>query len=109
MNSPPFSVVPVGGNEPAPPFVWQMFVLGCVGAMAPEILRLYNLRTEAEFTWRWFYVLASICFVPLGGLIAWILPATTYWGAFYVGVSMPVIISSIGKDRKGKTQKKAPN
>jgi hypothetical protein len=104
------ATIPHESNVPAPGFSWPIFLLGCVGAAAPEIVRLYNLRTEAEFTWRWFYLMVSVLFVPLGGLIAWILPATSYWGAFYVGVSMPVIISSIGRDRGAKPKKrtKAP-
>jgi len=72
-----------------------IFVIGCIGALAPEILRLYNLRTNPQFEWSWFYLGISVCFALLGGLIAWILPTTTYYGAFYAGVATPVIVSTI--------------
>ena len=83
-----------------PDFTWPIFAIGCIGALAPEIIRLYNLRNEQELSWSWFYVIISFVFMLLGGVIAWILPATSYWGAFYVGVSTPVVVTTIIKDRK---------
>lgn len=69
------------------------FVLGMGGALAPEILRLYTIRQRpSEFTWSGFYVVVSLAFASLGGLVAVILPATTWWAAFYAGVSTPVLI-----------------
>lgn len=107
MHRSSFDLLGAATNDPAPPFVWPIFVLGCVGALAPEIVRLYNLRHDTGFNWRSFYVIISVFFMFLGGVIAWILPATTYWGAFYVGVSAPVIISNIGKTKKSKSRKAA--
>jgi hypothetical protein len=77
-----------------------IFVCGCIGAMAPEIVRLYKLRYRPpEF--RKSYFLISIVFSVLGGFVAVILPATTPWGAFYAGVSLPIITSaSFGKPPK---------
>ena len=74
----------------------MIFVLGAVGALAPEIVRLYSIRSNPEkFNWSVFYLVISLLFCGLGGLIAVILPATTYWGAFYVGVSSPVLVNKI--------------
>lgn len=74
------------------------FLLGAVGAAAPEILRLYELRTNPQqFNWTWAYLLLTGPFLLLGGLVAVILPATTVWGAFYTGLSLPVIISAAAK------------
>ncbi|UCE25075.1 MAG: hypothetical protein JSU74_03230 [Candidatus Zixiibacteriota bacterium] len=84
-----------------PDFILSFFILGCIGALAPEIVRLYRLRTKAEaFEWSWFYLIISVLFSGLGGLIAWILPATTYYGAFYAGVTTPVIVTTMLKQTK---------
>ncbi len=74
------------------------FLLGAAGAAAPEILRLYELRTKPEqFKWSWNYMLLTIPFLLLGGFVAVILPATTVWGAFYTGLSLPVTLSAAAK------------
>jgi hypothetical protein len=74
------------------------FLLGAAGAAAPEVLRLYELRTNpADFTWSWNYMFLTIPFLLLGGLVAVILPATTIWGAFYTGLSLPVTLSAAAK------------
>jgi len=80
-------------NSPNPAVI---FLLGLVGALAPEVIRLYKLRSSrAAFSWSWFYVVISIVFGVLGGTVAVILPATTHLAAFYAGVSTPLIISTI--------------
>ena len=72
-----------------------IFVIGSVGALAPEIVRLYSIRNAPEkFKWSWFYLCISTVFALLGGLVALVLPATTYWGALYVGISTPVLINT---------------
>ncbi|MFC9927753.1 hypothetical protein [Streptomyces sp. NPDC127190] len=80
-----------------------VFLLGMVGALAPEIVRLYEIRNDpARFQWSWFYLVVSLAFAGLGGVLALVLPATTYWGALYVGVSTPVLVNSMvrkGRDR----------
>lgn len=74
------------------------FLLGAAGAAAPEILRLYELRNDSEqFEWTWNYLFLTVPFLVLGGLVAVVLPATTVWGAFYSGVSLPVIVSAAAK------------
>ncbi|MEU3645212.1 hypothetical protein AB0E59_17650 [Lentzea sp. NPDC034063] len=76
------------------------FALGMAGALAPEVIRLYSIRQNPKnFRWSWFYVAVSLLFAGLGGVLALALPATTYWGALYVGVSTPVLITTIA--RKG--------
>jgi hypothetical protein len=78
-----------------------VFALGMVGALAPEIVRLYGIREDPErFAWSWFYLMVSVAFAALGGLLALVMPATTYWGALYIGVSTPVLVNSIV--RKGR-------
>ena len=76
----------------------MFFLLGALGALAPEILRLYGLRGQGMEMKSWvFYLIASALFAGLGGTIALILPATTPWGAFYVGISTPLIVTQVGK------------
>ena len=78
-----------------------IFLLGMVGALAPEIVRLYAIRNDpSRFKWSWFYLGISAAFAALGGVLALVLPATTYWGAIYVGVSTPLLVNSIV--RKGR-------
>ena len=75
-----------------------VFILGLVGALAPEVIRLYSLRyNPALFKWSWFYLIVSLLFCGLGGLVALILPATTPWGAFYAGISAPTLVTAAVK------------
>ena len=74
-----------------------MFIVGVLGAAAPEVLRLYNLRTNPRFKWRASYFLMSLPFFLLGGIVALILPATTYYGAFYAGLTAPVTVNAAVK------------
>ncbi|MGW4645415.1 hypothetical protein [Kitasatospora sp. NPDC004289] len=82
-----------------------IFLLGMAGALAPEIVRLYEIRNDPErFQWSWFYLVASAAFAALGGLLAVAMPATTYWGALYIGVSTPVLINSIVRKGRERTR-----
>ena len=77
---------------------YNFFFIGCVGAIAPEILRLYRLRNSLRFTWSWGYILISIVFVLLGGFVAYILEPSNNYAAFYSGVGTPFIINAITKE-----------
>ena len=76
----------------------HFFFIGCVGAIAPEILRLYRLRNSIRFTWSWGYIVISIVFVLLGGFVAYILEPSNNYAAFYSGVGTPFIINAITKE-----------
>lgn len=70
------------------------FGLGFVGSLAPEIVRLYTIRADpSKFNWSYFYILVSVLFASLGGIVATVLPATTSWGALYAGISTPAVIN----------------
>src|SRR5262245_46981148 len=74
----------------------SIFLLGCAGALAPEVVRLYGIRSRPrQFKWSWFYIVISLLFACLGGLLALTLPATTYWGAVYAGISTPVLVNTV--------------
>lgn len=81
-----------------------VFAVGMAGALAPEIVRLYTLRQQGQ-AFTVFYFVISLLFAALGGLVAIVLPATTLWGAFYAGISAPVIVSAALK--KGLGQRNA--
>lgn len=85
--------------------IFYVFMAGAVGAAAPEIVRLYRARNR-RFMIRAPNIAISCLFFALGGFIAVILPATTPWGAFYVGVSTPVLISRLAAG--GATPEPAP-
>lgn len=74
------------------------FLMGCIGALAPEIIRFYNLHLSPTLRWSWGYLLFSLPFVLLGGFMAHILEPTTSYAAFYTGVSTPFIVTTLIKD-----------
>ncbi|MEM9215431.1 MAG: hypothetical protein AAGD25_13930 [Cyanobacteria bacterium P01_F01_bin.150] len=80
------------------------FLIGCIGALAPEIIRLYKLRTSPAVRWSWDYLLVSIPFVLLGGFMAYILEPTSNYAAFYTGVSTPFIVSTLAKESEREAQ-----
>jgi hypothetical protein len=85
------------------------FGVGCIGAAAPEVIRLYNLRLKPVFRWSWGYLLFSIPFILLGGFVACLLEPSSKYAAFYAGVSTPVLISSIAKNSGVPTQQTSDN
>ena len=78
-----------------------VFALGCAGALAPEIVRLYKLRKNPpkEVFSYWYYI-PSVLLALLGGVVALILPAVTMWAAFYAGITTPTLISTAAKHRE---------
>ena|ERR1700690_4174165 len=79
-----------------------IFALGCVGALAPEIIRLYKLRSRPWKKFSPFYLIISGIYAGLGGVVALVLPSVTVWAALYAGVTLPTLISTVvhhrGKD-----------
>ena len=80
------------------------FLIGCIGALAPEIIRLYKLRSSPVVSWSWGYLLVSIPFVLLGGFMAYILEPTSNYAAFYTGVSTPFIVTTLAKESEREAQ-----
>jgi hypothetical protein len=81
---------------------WSTFGYGAVGALAPEIIRLHNIVTGVSSgTIKVFdplYLLVSLVFVVLGGIVAVAWGERTAFKSFGVGVALPVIISSLGSN-----------
>jgi len=74
----------------------EFFIAGCVGALAPEVIRLYEtqrLRT-AGISFSAFYWAISAIYAALAGYVASIFPGLT--GPFYafcVGVGFQLIVN----------------
>ena len=82
----------------------QVFLAGCLGAISPEICRIYRARSRINsivFSVRYFSI--STMYMVLGGFVALFLAAGTLRAAFYVGCSLDVIVSAATrpKPRKG--------
>jgi hypothetical protein len=72
-----------------------IFVTGCVGAAAPELVRIYNAKSQ-NLTVSWKSALISIGFFLFGGFLATVvLSASNYYAAFYDGAAAPIIISNV--------------
>jgi len=79
-----------------PPSDVLVFLLGFLGALAPEIARLYAKRWKKQSAkFSWWYVVISGLYALVGGIIATILPAVNYLAAFYAGVTWPLSISTV--------------
>ncbi|MFX0206016.1 MAG: hypothetical protein ACFFDT_08510 [Candidatus Hodarchaeota archaeon] len=63
---------------------WEFFIHGCIGALAPEVVRLYNLRQiKNRVKFSRFYFIISVLYIGLGGYIASIFPGISkaFWAA----------------------------
>jgi hypothetical protein len=83
----------------------KLFFAGAIGALAPEIVRLYTLATDGK-TFAWspaLYIPMSLLIAALGGFIAVILPTGNLQSAFYAGIGTPALIAAVArKARDGK-------
>lgn len=77
----------------------KVFLIGAIGALAPEIVRLYTLATGGEMPVfsPALYIPISILMAALGGLIAVILPSENLQSAFYTGIGTPTLINAAAK------------
>lgn len=75
----------------------DLFCWGCLGAAAPEILRLYKWGARWGKSHRRFppmrYLLVLPFFIALGGTVAILLEGNSRHAAFYMGLAMPLVIS----------------
>ena len=70
----------------------SIFFPGFVGALAPEIIRLYNLRQSPQQFQTWYYLI-SVVYALLGGYVATIAPGVTApWWAFAVGAGLVSVV-----------------
>jgi hypothetical protein len=87
----------------------EYFGLGAVGALAPEIVRLYSLaKSNDKYKFTPFYLIMSVVFAALGGLLAIVLPTENLQSALYAGIGTPLIISSVLKKATGQAESGQP-
>lgn len=80
------------------PFDAPLFIVGCVGGLLPDILRIIKNRYGGRFPsylrqpnfW-----LGLILLVGLGGLAAWVLGATQVKEALIFGYAAPQLFSKL--------------
>lgn len=78
----------------------KYFLLGMFGALVPEIYRLYKIKNRKIKLTPHYFIICPL-FAVIGGVIAVILPASSLWAAFYIGLSTETLIGSIGKKSVG--------
>src|ERR1035437_6210647 len=78
-----------------------VFTLGCFGALAPEMVRLYRLRARPPKSgFSSFYYLISGIYALLGGIVALALPAVTMHAALYAGITTSIAISAAARNKQ---------
>jgi hypothetical protein len=79
------------------------FLWGCVGALVPEVVRIYtsviHQQSLPDISWKYVvvYIAISIVFMAFAGLfsIAWE-PENAY-KAIWLGASFPTVISTLAR------------
>lgn len=74
----------------------DIFIAGAVGAIAPEIVRLYEIRSSKKVTFTPFYFVISAVYVALGGYIATIFPGISgsFWAAC-IGAGLVLVVNKM--------------
>jgi hypothetical protein len=74
----------------------QAFIAGAIGAIAPEIVRLYEMRSDPTVRFSGFYIVVSIAYVALGGYVATIFPGidSQFWAAC-VGAGLVLVVNKM--------------
>jgi hypothetical protein len=73
-----------------------VFLLGCLGALLPEIVKLYAARTGLKRrTFHYSYFIISIVYSAVGGVFAIYLSNQTAISAIYLGATWPVILGNM--------------
>ena len=76
------------------------FLLGCLGALMFEGFRLRKLKNNNILKWRINYLNHILCTAPLiivVGVIAMVSEPMTKYMAFYIGISIPALITIVNE------------
>jgi hypothetical protein len=79
--------------------MWSRFAWGVLGALAPEIVRLYRARLRA-FTPPRSYWPISVAFALLGGGLAVLFAGSSPASGFYVGLASPFLVAGMVRSAK---------
>jgi len=83
---------------------WIIFLFGALGAIAPEVIRLYKARTKGIRISNWvFYSSITIAFIGTAGVLANVLGARSTYGSFYVGLTWPTLVSTMLSKKPAQT------
>jgi hypothetical protein len=77
----------------------QIFIAGFIGALAPEVVRLYQLRQNPQQFQSYYYII-SLVYALLGGYVVTIMPGVStgpLWWAFVVGTGLNAVVSLAAK------------
>jgi hypothetical protein len=81
-----------------PPFSWPFVVLGLVGGLIPDAVRLIKNRHETDvpaYLRRFNFWLGLFLLILMGGAAAWLLGAATSKEALAYGYSAPELVSKV--------------
>jgi hypothetical protein len=74
------------------------FAWGCLGALAPEILRFFKLISSAQelphLEWS-LYAPLLVLYVALAGAVAIAFKPDSAWKGLWVGASLPALIATL--------------
>jgi len=83
---------------------WWRFGWGAIGAVAPEVVKLYNFVTATTLNAEPLklrlpksYIPVSLTFIAVGGAVAVAFGENSALKCMWVGVSLPAIVSSFVK------------
>jgi hypothetical protein len=101
-----------------PIFNLGFFLIGCLGGIVPDILRIIRNKYKAdipEYLKNVNFWLSIVCSVIVGGLTAWISGAGTAKDALIIGYASPSILAQLAagiipeqKERGLREIKEAP-
>ena len=77
----------------------EIFVAGCIGAAAPEIIRSYELRNQRrKIRFSPYYVIVSIAYIGLGGYVASVFPGSdSSFIGLTVGCGLVCVVNTLAK------------
>ena len=85
----------------------MLILLGCIGGLLPDILRLIKNKYEIGAPPEWqslrFWI-SLLLQVAIGGLASWVLQATTAKDALAFGFAAPELLSKLISTNEGRAQ-----
>ena len=76
----------------------QCFVWGCLGAIAPEVLRFFKIASNGtalpQLNWT-FYAMLLIAYIVIAGFVTVAFKQDSEWKGLWVGASLPALIATL--------------
>ena len=88
-----------------PEFQLSFFLLGCLGGVLPDILRLIRNKDKGnipDYLKKGGFWLGLVLQVGVGGLTAWILSSTTAKDALIYGYAAPQVLTQLASALKSE-------